>query len=145
MSNYYSDKSNQIIQHSKKQLNDLLKLVVDIHYTTFQQTVIYSKMQNFINPFNYKEQRILEKEIHSHFALLTHCLRQQCPSLTKKELLICCLSFRFPMRIIGLCLGYTSTNNIRQHKMRIKKKMINSDNSILFDCIFFKKEDNVTL
>ena len=137
MNNTFDDNYLQLIQYNKKRLIELLIPIVDIHYFNFQQTVIYSKIPDLIRTFNYTEQDILEKEIHCHFTVFIHNLSQLCPAITRKEIVICCLFLRFPLKTISLCLGYTSTNSIRQHKFRIKNKMtVNSDSSFLFDFIF---------
>jgi len=136
MNNSLLDKQIQLVE-CKKQLIKLLISIVDIHYVHFQNTEIYSKLSNLNRTFNYNEQDTLEKEIQSHFADFIRNLLWQCPAITRKEILICCLSFRFSMVIIGFCLGCSSTDTIRQHKFRIKNKMtVDSDNSFLFDFIF---------
>ena len=135
----FSDSGLQLIEYNKKQLIELLNPIVDIHYVNFQRTAIYLRIQNLIQPFNYSEQNILEKEIRACFPVFIHNLLQLCPAITQTEIIICCLSFRFSMKTIGLCLGCSDSDSIRQHKFRIKHKMtLNSDNSFLFDFIFRK-------
>ena len=137
MNSSLSDIYLQLVQYNKKRLIELLNPIVDIHYVHFQETTIYSQIPQLIRTFSYVEQDLLEKEIQSHFSVFIHNLSQLCPAITRTEIIICCLSFRFPMKIIGLCLGYNSTNSIRQHKFRIRNKMtVDSDNSFLFDFIF---------
>ncbi|MCL1934040.1 MAG: hypothetical protein FWF53_09565 [Candidatus Azobacteroides sp.] len=139
MVNSLSDCYLQLIQYNKERLIELLNPIVDIHYLHFQQTDIHSQIPHLTRTFNYVEQDTLEKEIYVHFAIFIRNLSQLCPSITRTETVICCLAFRFPMKIIGLCLGYTSTDTVRQHKFRIRNKMmVDSDNSFLFDFIFRK-------
>jgi len=139
MNDSFSDVYCQSIDCGKERLVKLLRSIVYANYVNFKQTNIFSKIFNLTRPFNYTEQNILEKEILSYFNDFIYILLQQCPLITRKETIICCLSFHFTMKIIGLCLGFSSTNPIRQHKIRIKNKMtINSDNSFLFDFIFIK-------
>ena len=131
------DSYRQLIQYNKENLIELLKSILNIHYENFRQIAIYAKIKDLSQSLNYEEQRILEDEIQSHFICFTHNLRQLCPAITRKEIFICCLSFYFSMKTIALCFGYTSTNTIRQHKIRIKNKMtVDSDNAFLFDFIF---------
>ena len=128
---------SQSIQQSKKQLIKLLHSIVYNHYVNFKQTEIYSKIVILTRTFNYTEQDLLEKEIFNCFKDFIHNLSHLCPKITRTETVICCLSFHFTMKEISLCLGYISTDSIRQHKSRIKNKMtIHSENSFLFDFIF---------
>ncbi|MDR0547729.1 MAG: hypothetical protein LBG77_09180, partial [Dysgonamonadaceae bacterium] len=123
--------------YNQLRLIELLKCIVDIHYENFRQTGIYEKIANLTVPLNYKEQDELEMVIEIHFNIFIHNLRCLIPAITKKEILICCLSFRFSMQTIGLCLGYTSTNTVRQHKIRIKRKMLyKHESNYVFDFIF---------
>ena len=135
--NDYSDTLSQLIQQSKKQLIELLNVIIYNHYINFKQTDIYLKIVNLTRTFNYKEQNLLEKEIFNCFKDFIYNLSHLCPKITRTETVICCLSFHLTMKKICLCLGYVSTDAIRQHKFRIKNKMtIHSDNSFLFDFIF---------
>jgi len=139
LNNPLLDCYSQLIQYNKEQLIELLISIVNIHYINFKQTAIYSIIPDLNRTFSYAEQDLLEKEIHSCFTAFIYNLSRLCPTITRKEIIVCCLSFHFSMKIIGLCLGYTSTDSIRQHKFRIKNKMtVDSDNSFLFDFIFLK-------
>ena len=132
-----NDDLSQSIQQSKKQLIELLNVIVYNHYVNFKQTEIYTKAINSTRTFNYTEQALLKKEIYTCFKDFIYTLSHLCPKITRTETVICCLSFHLTMKEISLCLGYVSTDTIRQHKFRIKTKMtINSDNSFLFDFIF---------
>jgi hypothetical protein len=123
-------------QYNKERMVELLMSIVDIHYVNFRQTAIYSKLSNITQTFSYSEQDLLEEEIRSCFKDFIRNLSYFYPKITRKEILICCLSFHFPMKTIGLCLGYESTESVRQHKCRIKKKMTDKGSSFLFDFIF---------
>ena len=137
MNDFHSDTLYQSIQQSKRQLIELLNSIVYIHYVNFKQTEIYSKIANLTRTFNYTEQNLLEKEIYTCFKDFIYNLSHLCPKITRIETVICCLSFHLTMKKISLCLGYVSTDTIRQHKFRIKNKMtVNSDNAFLFDFIF---------
>jgi DNA-binding CsgD family transcriptional regulator len=141
LANYYSE----LIQYNKKQLIELLNPIVHIHYVNFQRTGIYSKIPNLTRTFNYAEQNDLGKEIRNHFETFIYSLSKLCPEITPTEILICCLSFRFPTKKIALCLGYSSTNTIRQHKFRIRNKLTAiSDHSFLFDFIFRNIEPKIS-
>ena len=124
------------IQYCQKQLVVLLHPIVDILCVDFQRTAICARIRYLNQPLNNREQAILEKEIKIHFEKFIHVLIDLCPAITKMEILICCLSFCFQTKTIALCLGYTSTNPIRQHKIRIRNKMRPIDNMFLFHFIF---------
>ena len=131
------DSLSDHIQYSRKQLVVLLRPIVDILCANFQRTAICARIRYLNQPLDNREQAILEKEIKIHFETFIHVLIKLCPAITPMETRICCLSFLFPMKVIALCLGYTSTNPIRQHKLRIRNKMrIIFDNMFLFHFIF---------
>jgi hypothetical protein len=123
----------------------LLRQVVNIQYHNFGKAKIYSKIKNIekqaheknAKTFTYIEQNILESEIKRHFDFFILCLKNSSPELTGKELLICCLAFRFSPTTISNCLGYANTVNYRKHKNRIKRKLnTNPNNAFLFEFIF---------
>jgi len=125
------------IQYSRKQLVVLLRPIVDILCANFQRTAICARIRYLNQPLDNREQAILEKEIKTHFETFIHVLLSLCPAITPMEILICCLSFCFPTKKIALCLGYTATNSIRQHKFRIRNKMRTVfDHLFLFHFIF---------
>ena len=127
----------------KEELIVLLKNITDIQYENFQKTDVHDKVlhlntqKNVAKVFTYTEQKILESEVRLHFDSFIKKLKIFCPNLTVKELLICCLSLRFPLKTISMCFGYSNINSIKQHKCRIKKKMTSDvNNAFLFDFIF---------
>ena len=129
----------------KKELIMLLKNITDIQYENFQKTAIYDKIlcldaqKDIAKVLTYEEQTILENEIRLHFDSFLKRLKIMCSYLTDKESLICCLSLRFSFLTISKCLGYSNINNVKEHKYRIKKKMIEyTNNNFLFDFIFKK-------
>ena len=127
---------------------DLLNLLdwsISIMYERFSSTKIYPKIllldkhrkERSIKAFDYNEQKMLVTEMHRCFASFIKQLKKYCPSLTKMERMICCLSLRFPPLTVSLCFGNYNTNCIKTHKNRIKKKMLElSDFKFLFDFIF---------
>jgi hypothetical protein len=146
MDNSLLDSYSKQLQEYRQQLVRLLTSIVDVHYVHFQQTKIYSKISNLNRTLGYDEQDILEKEIQTHFTDFIRNLLVQCPKITKKEITVSCLALRFPMDTIALCIGYIPTNAVRQHKIRIKKKLTTRiDNSFLFDFIFEGEQKKVTL
>jgi len=131
------DSLSDHIQYCKKQLVVLLRPIVDIHCVDFQRTAICARILYLNQPLDNREQAILEKEIKIHFETFIHVLVGLCPAITPTEIKICCLSFCFPTKTIALCLGYTYTNPIRQHKLRIRNKMRTVfDSMFLFHFIF---------
>ena len=124
----------------------LLKNITDIQFENFQKTAIYDRIlhlegqEDVDKAFTYEEQALLEKEIRLQFESFFKILKMLCLKLTDKELLICCLSLRFSLLTISKCLGYPNINNVKEHKCRIKKKMIGyTNNDFLFDFIFKKR------
>jgi len=125
------------IQYCKKQLVVLLRPIVALHCVDFQRTAICARIRYLNQPLDKREQAILGKAVKIHFETFIHVLIKLCPAITPTEILICCLSFCFPTKTIALCLGYTYTNPIRQHKLRIRKKMRTVfDNMFMFNFIF---------
>ncbi|MDR1373081.1 MAG: hypothetical protein LBJ17_08240 [Dysgonamonadaceae bacterium] len=130
---------------NQKEFLDNLDLLVDTIYIQFKATKIYLKIlsidenrkENSVKSFNYEEQKLLEREIHTHFPIFMNKLKKFCTTLTKTERLICCLSLRFHPHTVCLCMGYNNTLTFKTHKHNIKKKMVElSGNQFLFDFIF---------
>jgi len=137
MKNSNSNSYHQLIEYDKQQLILLLDPIVDIHYVNFQQTEIYSKIHDLTDTLNYVEQGMLAKEIRNHFGTFIYNLSKLYPKITPKEIIVCCLWFRFPVKKIALCLGYPYTAPVRKHKSRIRKKLtVMTDRSFLFNFIF---------
>jgi hypothetical protein len=144
---YLDDDHIALIGSCKDTLISLLRQIVIIQYHNFGKTKIYAKIKNRetqarkknAETFTYIEQNVLESEINHHFDFFIKCLKNSSSGLTGKELLICCLVFRFSPITISNCLGYANTVNYRKHKNRIKRKLnTNPHNAFLFEFIFGK-------
>jgi len=98
MDDSFSDRYFQLIEYNKKQLIVLLDPIVDIHYANFQQTEIYSKIHGLTRTLNYAEQDVLGKEVRNHFGTFIYDLSRLCPKITRTEIIVCCLSLRFPIK-----------------------------------------------
>jgi len=86
---------------------------------------------------NQDERKLLNSEIRFTFTLLIKTLMEACPSLTKEDVIFCCLAKSgLDKSIICRCMGSISEQTIKQRKYRVKKKLKETQFGFLFDLIF---------
>lgn len=87
--------------------------------------------------FNADDRQQLNFDIHYIFAILIKIVKEECPDLTKDDIIFCCLNkLGLNNMIICHCMGTVSKQSVNQRKYRIKKKMKDAECDFLFDMIF---------
>ena len=140
-------KLKELIQRKEKIETNL----IECQHAIFKEKKSYQVIEKFIKlsdidnkPFNYKEQEKLQEDIFSAYVLFINQLKMECPSLGKGEIFLCCLlKLGVQYKRVHLLFGYWDSNAIRQRKLSIKKKMLDSENPCedLYNSIFSDKTE----
>ena len=140
-------KLKEFIQRKEEIENNL----IECQHTIFKEKKSYRMIEKFMKlsdiddkPFNYKEQEKLQEDIFSAYVLFINQLKMECPSLGKGEILLCCLlKLGVQYKRVHLLFGYLDSNAIRQRKLSIKRKMLDSENPCesLYNSIFSDKTE----
>ena len=111
-------------------------------YKTIEQLMEQDQIKKDKRVLKLEERIVLQEEIFLCFSEFIQSLQETCPQLNDDDIKLCCLTkLNLPLSVICLCFGSIGTNNIRQRKYKLKKKMTKeSDNAQLFYSIFPKKE-----
>ena len=121
------------------ELNELILRIFDWECESFMKTDSYRLIEQkcSIKCLNQDERQLLNSEIHYVFPKLIKTLKEACPSLTKEDVIFCCLEKSgLDNSVICRCLGSICKKTIKQRKYRVKKKMQEVRFDFLFDLIF---------
>lgn len=134
------EQENEVLKKEKEIL-----LMNEMQYSKFKEKSIYKHIlelekadKKSRKPLTYEEQETLRNELNFYFHFLIKDIETACPSIKNDDITFCCLAkLNLSFSTIGLCLGYSDTNSLRQRKYRIRKKMTeDSSNEELYDNIF---------
>jgi len=136
----------EVLVQRKKEIENRL---VEHQQTIFKEKKGHRMLAEFMKPqntdkksLNSKEQKQLQKDVFSSYAVFINQLKMECPALTEIDILFCCLiKLGVQYGQIHLLFGYPDSNTIRQRKSVVKTKMLSSENPCedLYYSIFSEK------
>ena len=121
------------------ELNELMLDVFNLECKFFTKTDSYRRIEQKCSNkcLTPDERQLLNSEIHDSFERLIKTIKEACPSLTREDVIFCCLKKSgLDNLIIGHCIGNVNRQPKSQRKYRIKKKMKEAGCDYLFDVIF---------
>ncbi len=119
-------------------LKDVVRLECLLFTTISSYQLIEEKKDIKYLTLNEREQ--LYTDVFFIFQRLVKILQKSCPTLTKEDIVFCCLfKVGVDRSFINCCMGTVSYQAFNQRKYRIRKKMKQTENEDLFRFIFSNK------